>query len=89
MAQSVVSAKLGPFRKRVDSVLADMAQKRIAARLWAKDHRLWKPLEAHQRPVVRVQLARNTASSIKTLITNTTQGRRRALRTSRTSRRKR
>jgi hypothetical protein len=222
MAQSVVSAKLGPFRKRVDTVLADMAQKRISARLWAKDHRLWKPdpteidnrlgwltvaeqmeervgpltafatsvllakadpgsylavlsyvrpsaqvdavirtfrksvmtryrfattagygprylhstgqlhkggprkrlflqllgdmspdvmvpnasytfgilaqgqavgdlqsLEAHQRPVVRVQLARNTASSIKTLTTNTTRGRRRASSTSRTSRRKR
>ena len=46
-------------------------------------------LEAHQRPVVRVLLTRNTASSIKTLITNTTRGRRRTSRTSRTSRRKR
>lgn len=45
-------------------------------------------LEAHQRPVVCVQLARNTATSIKTLNTNGTRDRR-ASRTSRTSRRKR
>ena len=51
MAQSVVSAKLGPFRGRVDAVLADIARKRIAARLWAKDHRLWKsdPTEIDNR----------------------------------------
>ncbi len=51
MAQSVVSAKLGPFRKRVDTVLTDMAQERISARLWAKDHRLWKsdPTEIDNR----------------------------------------
>ncbi len=87
MAQSVVSAKLGPFRKRVDTVLTGMAQERISARLWAVGD--LQSLEAHQRPVVRVQLARNTTSGIKALITDTTQGRRRASCTSRTSRRKR
>ncbi len=44
MAQSVVvNAKLGAFQPRVDAILTDMAKKRITARLWAKDHRLWKP----------------------------------------------
>ncbi|HJU04153.1 MAG TPA: glucose-6-phosphate isomerase [Nitrospiraceae bacterium] len=47
MAQSVVvNAKLGVLHPRVDAILTDMAKKRIVARLWAKDHRLWKPTPA-------------------------------------------
>ncbi|MGH7230176.1 MAG: glucose-6-phosphate isomerase [Nitrospiraceae bacterium] len=43
MAQSAINAKLGTSQRRVDAILKDMAQKRLPARLWAKDHRLWKP----------------------------------------------
>lgn len=43
MSKFALNAKLGSYRAGVHTMLRDMGQKRITARLWAKDHRLWKP----------------------------------------------
>jgi len=37
------SASLGGYRPAVDAALAEMADERIAARIWAHDHTVWKP----------------------------------------------
>lgn len=43
MAQAAFNAKLGKFGSPVKTILADMAKHKITARLWASDHRLWRP----------------------------------------------
>lgn len=37
------SHNLGQFEAPVDAALADMAQRRLLARMWKKDYRVWKP----------------------------------------------
>ncbi|MBN1613978.1 MAG: glucose-6-phosphate isomerase [Deltaproteobacteria bacterium] len=37
------SAKLGPYRDRIETVLSDLKKNRVLSRLWRKDHTLWKP----------------------------------------------
>jgi len=43
MADLRISAKLGPLQTPVDAALEDMSEAQVIPRLWAKDHRLWKP----------------------------------------------
>lgn len=38
-----ISANLGSLQAIVESALKEMASTRVVARLWAKDHTLWKP----------------------------------------------
>jgi len=37
------SASLGTYQAAVDTALAEMAENRIMARIWAHDHTVWKP----------------------------------------------
>ncbi len=39
-------AELGTYQAAVDAALAEMAQKRVVARIWAYDHTVWKPQPA-------------------------------------------
>ncbi len=43
MLVTKISASLGVFQTGVEAALDEMARTRIVARLWAKDHTLWKP----------------------------------------------
>jgi transaldolase/glucose-6-phosphate isomerase len=40
------TANLGTYQARVDRALADMADQRVIARIWAHDHTVWKPAPA-------------------------------------------
>lgn len=44
------SYNLGQFEAPVDAALADMAQRRLLARMWKKDYRVWKPTPTEIRP---------------------------------------
>src|SRR2546425_10921633 len=43
MPATQLSARLGVLQTEVDAALEEMAQTRVGARLWRKDHTLWKP----------------------------------------------
>ena len=43
MPATQLSARLGVLQTEVDAALEEMAQTRVVARLWRKDHTLWKP----------------------------------------------
>lgn len=43
MSRSSITTALGRYRQDVDAALADMGPARLVARLWERDHRLWKP----------------------------------------------
>ncbi|OLB01876.1 MAG: glucose-6-phosphate isomerase [Nitrospirae bacterium 13_2_20CM_62_7] len=43
MPATQLSARLGVLQTEVDVALEEMAQTRVVARLWRKDHTLWKP----------------------------------------------
>ena len=43
MLVTKISASLGVFQTGVEAALDEMTRARIVARLWAKDHTLWKP----------------------------------------------
>lgn len=43
MVATKMSARLGSWQPSVDTALGEMAHTRVVARLWAKDHTLWKP----------------------------------------------
>ncbi|HKW86120.1 MAG TPA: glucose-6-phosphate isomerase, partial [Nitrospiraceae bacterium] len=43
MMATRISANLGSLQDIVESALKEMASTRVVARLWAKDHTLWKP----------------------------------------------
>ena len=43
MLATRISANLGSLQAVVESALNEMASTRVVARLWAKDHTLWKP----------------------------------------------
>src|SRR5881396_3555036 len=43
MLATQLSARLGVLQTEVDVALEEMAQTRVVARLWRKDHTLWKP----------------------------------------------
>src|SRR5207253_8741592 len=43
MPATRISANLGSLQPMVESAMKEMANTRVVARLWAKDHTLWKP----------------------------------------------
>ena len=38
-----MSAHLGPYQDTVDSALIDISERQVMSRIWAGDHRVWKP----------------------------------------------
>jgi transaldolase/glucose-6-phosphate isomerase len=38
-----LTASLGPYETAVDAALAEIAEERTLARIWARDHTVWKP----------------------------------------------
>jgi glucose-6-phosphate isomerase len=38
-----LTVHLGPYHARIDTVLREMTDHRVVARLWERDYRLWKP----------------------------------------------
>jgi len=42
------SANLGTYQGAVDTALAQMAEQKIMARIWAHDHTVWKPMHIFQ-----------------------------------------